>query len=68
MSKIDVTVVLNMHREALFLRPILISLDTCASCEAQKAGLIVERHGDSNFRRRVAEVFRLVTQCKEAVL
>ena len=30
--------------------------------------MIVEQHGDSNFRRRVSEVFGLVTQCKEAVL
>lgn len=41
MKGIDVSVVLNMHREALFLRPTLISLDACA-CEAQKAGLEVE--------------------------
>lgn len=41
MSRIDVSVVLNMHREALYLRPTLISLDACAS-EAQKDGLLVE--------------------------
>ena len=41
MSKIDVSVVLNMHREALFLRPTLISLEACA-VEAQKVGLVVE--------------------------
>ena len=41
MSNIDVSVVLNMHREAPFLRPTLISLDTCA-VEAQKHGLNVE--------------------------
>lgn len=41
MNKIDVSVVLNMHREALFLRPTLSSLDACA-IEAQKDGLKVE--------------------------
>ena len=41
MSKIDVSVVLNMHREALFLKPTLLSLDACA-IEAQKNGLKVE--------------------------
>jgi glycosyltransferase involved in cell wall biosynthesis len=41
MSKIDVSVVLNMHREALYLRPTLRSLEACA-VEAQKAGLVLE--------------------------
>lgn len=41
MSEIDVSVVLNMHREALFLKPTLLSLDACA-IEAQKDGLKVE--------------------------
>ena len=41
MNKIDVSVVLNMHREALYLRPTLFSLDACA-VEAQKRGLAVE--------------------------
>jgi glycosyltransferase involved in cell wall biosynthesis len=41
MSKIDVSVVLNMHREALYLRPTLFSLDACA-VEAQKSGLVVQ--------------------------
>ena len=41
MSKIDVSVILNMHREALYLRPTLLSLDACA-VEAQKNGLVVE--------------------------
>jgi len=41
MKKIDVSVVLNMHREALYLRPTLLSLDACA-LEASKAGIAVE--------------------------
>lgn len=41
MKKIDVSVVLNMHREALYLRPTLLSLEACA-LEASKAGIAVE--------------------------
>lgn len=41
MSAIDVSVVLNMHREALFLAPTLRSLQACAQ-EAREAGLAVE--------------------------
>lgn len=41
MNKVDVSVVLNMHREALFLRPTLFSLDACA-IDAQNHGLTVE--------------------------
>ena len=41
MSDIDVSVVLNMHREALFLAPTLRSLQACAQ-EAVDAGLAVE--------------------------
>lgn len=41
MKKIDVTVVLNMHREACYLRPTLLSLEACAE-EASTAGLTVE--------------------------
>jgi len=41
MKKIDVSVVLNMHREAYYLRPTLLSLDACAS-EAKNAGTNVE--------------------------
>lgn len=41
MSNIDVSVVLNMHREALYLRPTLLSLEACAS-EAAKTGIKVE--------------------------
>ena len=41
MRKIDVSVVLNMHREALYLRPTLLSLDACAN-EAKNAGINVE--------------------------
>lgn len=41
MSKITVSVILNMHCEALFLRPTLLSLEACA-VEAQKSGLTVE--------------------------
>lgn len=41
MKNIDVSVVLNMHREALFLRPTLLSLEACAE-EAAKAGISVE--------------------------
>lgn len=41
MSKIDVSVVLNMHQEALYLRPTLFSLDACA-LEAKANGIFVE--------------------------
>lgn len=41
MRNIDVSVVLNMHREALYLRPTLLSLDACAA-EASKVGITVE--------------------------
>lgn len=41
MNHIDVSIVLNMHREALFLRPTLRSLDVCA-IEAAKHGISVE--------------------------
>lgn len=41
MNHIDVSIVLNMHREALFLRPTLRSLDACA-IEAAKHGISVE--------------------------
>jgi glycosyltransferase involved in cell wall biosynthesis len=41
MINIDVSVVLNLHREAIYLRPTLRSLEACA-VEAQKAGLAVE--------------------------
>lgn len=41
MKKIDVSVVLNMHREALYLRPTLRSLEACAK-EAAKASISVE--------------------------
>ncbi len=41
MNQIHVSVVLNMHREALYLRPTLYSLDACAA-EAAKSGLNVE--------------------------
>lgn len=41
MTKMDVSVVLNMHREALFLAPTLQSLVHCAQ-EAQEAGISVE--------------------------
>lgn len=41
MSTINVSVVLNMHREALFLTPTLRSLDLCAA-EAQKDGIKTE--------------------------
>jgi glycosyltransferase involved in cell wall biosynthesis len=41
MKKIDVSVVLNMHREALYLRPTLLSLEACVM-EASKAGINVE--------------------------
>lgn len=37
----DVSVVLNIHREALYLRPTLYSLDACAS-EAARHGISVE--------------------------
>ena len=41
MRNIDVSLVLNMHREALYLRPALRSLEACAS-EAKNAGINVE--------------------------
>lgn len=41
MNKIDVSVVLNMHRESIFLRPALISISACA-VEVDKEGLAVE--------------------------
>lgn len=41
MSCVDVSVVLNMHREALFLAPTMHSLQACAQ-EAVDAGLVVE--------------------------
>lgn len=41
MSNIDVSVVLNMHREAPYLRPTLLSLEACAR-EAVIAGIKVE--------------------------
>lgn len=41
MSRVDVSVVLNMHREALYLRPTLLSLEACAD-EAHNAGITVE--------------------------
>lgn len=41
MSQVHVSVVLNMHREALYLRPTLYSLDACAA-EAAKSGINVE--------------------------
>lgn len=41
MNKVDVSVVLNMHREAPYLRPTLFSLDNCAF-EATQSGLNVE--------------------------
>ena len=41
MTKVDVSVVLNMHREALFLAPTLHSLQHCAR-EAMEAGIVVE--------------------------
>lgn len=41
MTNIDVSVVLNMHREAPYLRPTLLSLKACAA-EAAKAGIKVE--------------------------
>ncbi|MFD2679014.1 glycosyltransferase [Camelimonas lactis] len=37
----DVSIVLNMHREALFLRPTLRSLEACAKV-ARDAGIVVE--------------------------
>lgn len=40
-EKMDISVVLNMHREAIYLRPTLISLDECA-LEARKNGLKCE--------------------------
>ena len=40
-KNIDVSVVLNMHREAPYLRPTLFSLDECAF-EAMQCGLSVE--------------------------
>jgi len=41
MNKVDVSVVLNMHREAPYLRPTLLSLNACA-LEARRSGLVVE--------------------------
>lgn len=41
MSDIDVSIILNMHREALVLAPTLRSLHACAQ-EAVEAGLVVE--------------------------
>lgn len=41
MNKIDVSIILNMHREALFLRPTLLSLQACA-LEAKKHNINVE--------------------------
>jgi len=41
MSAIDVSVVLNMHREALLLAPTLRSLQACAK-EAAESGIVVE--------------------------
>lgn len=41
MTDIDVSVVLNMHREALFLTPTIHSLEQCAQV-ARAAGLVVE--------------------------
>ena len=41
MKKIDVSIVLNMHREALYLQPTLSSLEACAY-EAKKQGITVE--------------------------
>lgn len=38
---VDVSIVLNLHREGLYLRPTLRSLEACA-VEAQKAGLAAE--------------------------
>lgn len=41
MKKVDVSVVLNMHREAVYLRPTLFSLDACAR-QAHEKGLVIE--------------------------
>lgn len=41
MNGIDVSVVLNMHRESLLLAPTLRSLQQCAA-EAKQAGIVVE--------------------------
>lgn len=41
MNGVDVSVVLNMHREALMLAPTLYSLEQCAK-EAKEAGISVE--------------------------
>lgn len=41
MNGIDVSVILNMHREALLLAPTLHSLQLCAE-EAKEAGIVVE--------------------------
>lgn len=41
MSEMDVSIVLNMHREALLLAPTLQSLEECAR-EARSAGIAVE--------------------------
>jgi len=40
-NRMEVSVVLNLHREALLLTPTLLSLDACAR-EAQAAGISVE--------------------------
>lgn len=40
-NKFNVSVVLNMHREAVYLRPTLFSLDACAAAAA-RAGISVE--------------------------
>ena len=41
MSEVDVSVILNIHREAPYLRATLLSLDACAH-SARKAGLVCE--------------------------
>jgi glycosyltransferase involved in cell wall biosynthesis len=41
MSDIDVSVVLNLHREAMFLAPTLRSLQACAQ-RAKESGIVVE--------------------------
>ena len=41
MKAIDISVVLNIHREALWLRPTLLSLEACAN-QARNAGLKIE--------------------------
>lgn len=53
MKRNDVSVVLNMHREALFLRPTLLSLEACAG-EAAKAGIAAgAMHSAHQVRGRV---------------